>query len=82
MTISTYMHVHLQQAKVVATMVGHTDRVNCVQWLPISGESCKPTTISSHWQTAYTNQFILQVQVLAFLVWLHLGQLTIMSSSG
>ena len=52
--ISAYMLVYLQEAKVVATMVGHTDRVNCVQWLPVSGESCKPATISLHWQTAYT----------------------------
>ena len=35
------MHMYLQEAKVVATMVGHTDRVNCVQWLPTSGDSYK-----------------------------------------
>ncbi|KAL3133219.1 hypothetical protein ABBQ38_007106 [Trebouxia sp. C0009 RCD-2024] len=26
-----------EAAKVVATMIGHTDRVNCVQWLPTAG---------------------------------------------
>lgn len=36
---SPEMHGWLQAAKVVATMIGHTDRVNCVQWLPTSGEA-------------------------------------------
>lgn len=78
--VNIYMHVHWQEARVVATMVGHTDRVNCVRWLPFTGESCNPTIISLHLRkpTAISSQ----VQVLAYLLWSHLGQLTIMSSSG
>ena len=30
--------LHIQAAKVVSTMVGHTDRVNCVEWLPPNGK--------------------------------------------
>ena len=36
------MHTYLQESKVVATMIGHTDRVNCVQWLPKLGEPASP----------------------------------------
>lgn len=41
----------LQAAKVVATMVGHNDRVNCVEWLPTPGtlSSCIYCHVLWHW---------------------------------
>ena len=56
----------MQEGEVLATMVGHTDRVNCVQWLPTSGELHWLTT-PAHIASAESKQII--SQVLAYLVW-------------
>ena len=45
-TVESAILPDLQAAKVVATMIGHTDRVNCVQWLSTSGETCSLPTIA------------------------------------
>lgn len=52
------MHMCLQEAKVVATMIGHTDRVNCVQWLPTLGEIYKPTNVSLQCRIGNQHQLV------------------------
>lgn len=54
----------LQAAKIVATMIGHADRVNCVQWLPTAGKCSTLGQSSKHCHAEQPVAFHVLLQVL------------------